>query len=193
MKTHARATAADRRSCRACALGGELREMAVARWELARLELQADLRSAKRLAIAWLAAAVMALTVAAAAGRLPGRCLDGCGQISRGGWLLIFAGGLLVLAVAGGLLAWRRFRRRFVGLQETLEELREDLVWLREKGEGRERMTKGTNDRNPMKLDAFASHSVTSRFVIRILFSTSPPRSPGESSRASGRRALPGR
>jgi hypothetical protein len=32
------------------------------------------------------------------------------------------------------LFARWRFRRRFVGLQETLEELREDLLWLRETG-----------------------------------------------------------
>ena len=59
--------------------------------------------------------------------------LDGCLHIPRYGWLLIFIAALLLAAVAGSLLAWRRFRRRFVGLQETLEELREDLLWLREK------------------------------------------------------------
>ena len=59
--------------------------------------------------------------------------LDGCGGIARGVWLLVFAAGLLAAALAGSLLAWRRFRHRFVGLEETLEELREDLLWLREK------------------------------------------------------------
>ena len=118
------------------ALGGELREMAPQRWELARLELQADLLSAKRLALAWLAAAVMVLTALPILVICLAEALDGCGDITRGGWLLTFGGGLLILAVAGGYLAWRRFRRRFVGLQETLEELREDLVWLQEKGEG---------------------------------------------------------
>ena len=42
--------------------------------------------------------------------------------------------GLLVAAALVAWLAWRRFRRRFVGLEETLEELREDLVWLQEWG-----------------------------------------------------------
>jgi hypothetical protein len=121
------------------ALGEELREMAAVRWELARLELQADLRSAKQLAIAWLAAAVMALTALPLAAVCLADALDGCGQIARGGWLLIFAGGLLILALASGQLAWRRFRRRFLGLQETLEELREDLVWLGEKKQPRNR------------------------------------------------------
>ncbi len=59
--------------------------------------------------------------------------LDGVGHIARAGWLAIFAGGLLIVALAGGYLAWRRFRRRFTGLQETLEEIREDLLWLRNK------------------------------------------------------------
>jgi hypothetical protein len=118
------------------ALGGELRGMASERWELARLELQADLRSFKRLAIAWLAAALMVLTSLPLLAVCLAEAMDGCGQIARGGWLLIFAGGLLLLALGGGYLAWRRFRRRFVGLQETLEELREDLVWLREKKKG---------------------------------------------------------
>ena len=117
------------------ALGGELREMAAERWKLARLELQADLVSAKRLAIAWLAAAVMVLTALPVLVVCLAEALDGCGQITCVGWLLIFAGGLLVLALGIGHLAWRRFRRRFIGLQETLEELREDLVWLREKKE----------------------------------------------------------
>jgi hypothetical protein len=117
------------------ALGDDLREMAAARLELAQLELQSDLLSAKRLATAWLAAAVMAfaalpIAVVSLAGRLDGYC----GIASRD-WLLIFAGVLLLLAIAIGCFAWRRFRRRFVGLQETLEELQEDMLWLREKRE----------------------------------------------------------
>jgi hypothetical protein len=113
-------------------LGGELREMASLRWELAKLELAADYRSAQRLAVAWLAAAVLALTALPLLAVCAADALDGWCDIARGGWLLIFAGGLMALAIAVGALAWRRFRRRFVGLQETLEELREDLVWLRE-------------------------------------------------------------
>ena len=117
------------------AVGGELREMVAARWELARLELESDLRSAKQLAIAWLVALLMVITSLPLAAVCLADALDGCGQIGRGGWLLIFAGGLWIAALAGGVLAWRRFRHRFIGLQETLDELREDLVWLREKGD----------------------------------------------------------
>jgi hypothetical protein len=116
------------------AVVGEIRHMAAARWELARLELEADLRSVKRLAIAGIVAAVMVL----AALPLPAVCLaellDGYGHIARWGWLLIFSAGLLLAAAVVVLFARWRFRRRFVGLQETLEELREDLLWLREAG-----------------------------------------------------------
>ena len=75
------------------ALGDELREMAAARWELARLELAADLRSARRLAICWLAAGVVALAVLPLLAVALADALDGCGQISRGGWLLLLAAG----------------------------------------------------------------------------------------------------
>ena len=50
------------------ALGGELHELAAARWELARLEAADDWRAVKRLAVGWLTAAVAALGGAAAAG-----------------------------------------------------------------------------------------------------------------------------
>ena len=116
------------------AVAGELREMAAARWELARLELEADLRSVKRLAIAGLVAAVMALMALPLLAMCLADVLDGYGNIVRAGWLLIFGVGLLLTAVAVVLFARWRFRRRFVGLQETLEELREDLLWLRETG-----------------------------------------------------------
>jgi hypothetical protein len=116
------------------ALTAELREMAKARWELARLELQADLRSARQLAIAWLVSAVLTLTALPLLAAALAEALEGCAGIHRGVWLLIFAGALLVLALSAGYLAWRRFRRRYTGLRETLEELREDMVWLRESG-----------------------------------------------------------
>ena len=117
-------------------LGGELREMAVARWELARLELQADLRSVVRLAIVWLAALLMVLTALPLFVVSLAQAIDGKADIPSSGWLLIFAGALLLLALGGSYFAWRRFRRRFIGLEETLEELREDMLWLKEKGLG---------------------------------------------------------
>jgi hypothetical protein len=120
------------------ALGGELREMVAARWELAQLELQINLGAARRLAIAWLAAGVLVLTALPLAAVSLAEALDGYFHIARGGWLLMFASGLVLLALAVGYVAWRGFRRQFVGLQETLEELREDLLWLREATVGKD-------------------------------------------------------
>ena len=114
-------------------LGGELREMAAARWELARLELEADRRTLRGLVLAWLIALLMALTALPVLVVCLAEMLAGWQNVPRSVWLLGFGLGLLAIALLGGCLAWRRFRRRVVGLQETLEELREDLVWLREK------------------------------------------------------------
>jgi len=115
-------------------LEADLRQTVTLRWQLARLEVEAAVGQIKRLAIALLTFAVMLLTAlpilaVAAAGSLAD--LGGNG-ISFVDWLLIFGLGLLIGGVAGGWLAWRRFRRRFVGIEQTLEELREDGVWLRQ-------------------------------------------------------------
>jgi uncharacterized membrane protein YqjE len=128
------------------ALVAELREMAAARWELARLELRADIRAVKRLAVVCLVAALMALTALPLLAVCLAELLDGYGNIVRAGWLLIFAAGLLLAAAVAVPFAVCRFRRRFVGLQETLEELREDLLWLREKGEGGRRKAEDGKD-----------------------------------------------
>jgi hypothetical protein len=117
------------------ALRDDLREMVLARWELAQLEIESDVRAAKRLAVVWVAAVLMVLTSLPLVFVLLADVLAGCCGIPRFGWLLMFIAGLLTAAGAGSLLAWRRFRRSFVGLAETLEELREDLLWLREKAE----------------------------------------------------------
>ena len=113
-------------------LSRELREMFRLRWELFRLEAITDLRNSRRLLIAGFVAGVLILTslplVAAALADL----LAGVWNIARWAWLLIFAGALLSTGLLAAYLAWRRFRRRFVGLQETLEELKEDRVWLEE-------------------------------------------------------------
>jgi uncharacterized membrane protein YqjE len=110
-------------------LAADLWQMVDLRWQLARLELEAAFRSVRRLAILWATAAVMASTA------LPLLVL-GVVQLlpeeARVYGLWIFALGLLMAAAVVGWLAWRRFRRRFTGLEETLEELREDLVWLQE-------------------------------------------------------------
>jgi hypothetical protein len=103
-----------------------------AHWELARIEIEADLRKVRHLAIALMIAGVLALAVLPLwVGALAWQ-LRGWAGLGFGAWLVLFGLGLVLSAALGGLLAWRRFRRRYSGLQETLEELREDLVWLGE-------------------------------------------------------------
>jgi uncharacterized membrane protein YqjE len=114
-------------------LGAELREMASARLELARLEVASDLLSAKRLAVAWTVALVMAVTSLPLVAVWVAEVLGEMTRIPRGGWLLGFAACLFLASGIGGYLAWRRFHRNFLGLRETLEELREDVLWLKEK------------------------------------------------------------
>ncbi|HLA85682.1 MAG TPA: phage holin family protein [Thermoguttaceae bacterium] len=114
------------------ALGGDLRESAALRWQLAVLEIRADLRSGRRLAISLTVAAVMGLTALPLLLVAAAHLLDGYYGLSSTGWLVV--GGLVLLCTAPvvALLAWRRFRRRFLGLEQTLEELHEDAAWLRE-------------------------------------------------------------
>jgi hypothetical protein len=115
-------------------LGNDLRESLALRWQLAALEIKADLRSGRRLAVGLAVAIVMALTalpLLLVAGAME---LDGCCGLSTTGWLAIGGGVLLVTAPLFAWLAWRRFRRHVVALQQTLEELHEDAVWLREWG-----------------------------------------------------------
>lgn len=47
-------------------------------------------------------------------------------------WLLILGGPLLALGLVIVYSAWRTFRRDFLALSATRQELREDLLWLRE-------------------------------------------------------------
>jgi hypothetical protein len=111
-------------------LRDELRAAASARWQLASFELGVAFGDLRRLAVA-LAAAVLlglvslpVLVVAAAS------ALEGTWGLGRTAWLLIWFAGLVVAASATAGLGWLRFRRHFVGLEETLEVLREDQAWL---------------------------------------------------------------
>ena len=113
-------------------LAADVRRMAALRWELARRETAADLRAARRLGLAAVVAAVMALAVLPLLAVALACWLDGWLGVPMVAWLLVWAAALLAAATAVGLLAWRRFRREFSGLSGTLEELREDLVWLQD-------------------------------------------------------------
>lgn len=113
-------------------LGADLKQMLGLRWELAKLELQAALGQIKRLAVRLVMVGVMSLTGLPVLTVAAARLLDGWLGMPFSGWLLIVGLGLSIGGVTGGYLSWRSFRRRFVGIQQSIEELREDLVWLKE-------------------------------------------------------------
>lgn len=116
----------------AALLASDLREMFRLRWQLARLELEADAAALKRLVIRASLATVMGLTALPLVGVWAAEMLARWSAIPRTTWLAGFAAVLVLLSLAVGWLAWRRFRREWLALAETLAELREDLVWLDE-------------------------------------------------------------
>jgi len=112
-------------------------EMASLRWQLAELEVHSDLVAAKRfgwLGGAGLVAAIAAVSVLTVAltGHLNARMEASFPWVTLSAGCLMLAGGVLV-----AWWSWRRFRGEFLGLRESLEECREDLVWLREWAEDR--------------------------------------------------------
>jgi MFS family permease len=96
------------------------------------LEFRIAARCVRRLAVALAVAGVMALTALPLLAAWLAEALDGRLGICRGGWLGIFGLALAAGGLAVALLAWWSFRRHFGAMAETLEECREDLVWLRE-------------------------------------------------------------
>jgi len=111
---------------------GDVRAMVVARCELAHLELRAAIAQAKHLAVWLVAAIVMALTALPLLLVALAFYLDRCCNI-RPHVFLFWAG--LVLLVGGGtaaLVAWRRFRRECQWFEATLDEIREDVTWVKE-------------------------------------------------------------
>jgi hypothetical protein len=113
-------------------LRDEAAEMLRLRWELAGLEIRKAADDLKRLAVAWSLAGAMGLVGLSVLAVAAGEALDGLWGIPRLLWLLIFGAGLSAAAGLVAWLAWRHFRRTFTGLEDTLEELREDAVWLGE-------------------------------------------------------------
>jgi uncharacterized membrane protein YqjE len=118
-------------------LAVEIRRMLELRGRLARLELAEARRAVRHLlyllvpAVAMLLAAMPLLAVALA------EQMAGLGGIAKIGWLAILAGALALAGAAVAWWAWRHFRREFKGLEQSLEELREDLAWIQERFSGR--------------------------------------------------------
>jgi uncharacterized membrane protein (DUF485 family) len=114
-------------------LKAEVFEMAMLRWELARREFQIASAAVQRLCAAVAIAGIAAFVSLPVFTVCLAEWLDGRLGVSRIGWLGIFGLGLLVGAIILSSLAIRRFRRVAAGLRESIDELREDLVWIREK------------------------------------------------------------
>jgi hypothetical protein len=122
----------DRLKQEVAGLGDDLRTMAGLRLRLARLEWDAALAQVRRLAIVLAVAGAAAIVALALFAVAAAEVLDGRWELSRAGWLTVFGSGLGIAALAAGTLAWGSFRRNFAGMQETLEELREDGVWIKD-------------------------------------------------------------
>ena len=113
-------------------IGEDLSRMLQLRWQLAHIELRTAARSVGRLALVQATATIMALVAVSVLTVWGADALDEHFPLAWVSWLAAIGLGLLAGAVLLGWLAWRYFRRRFVGLEESVDELREDLVWLRE-------------------------------------------------------------
>lgn len=110
----------------------EVQAMFRARAELLGLELQAARSTATRVIVSVLLG-LFGLVVT-----IPIVVVALAWQIAR--WfdldllvvLWVATGMLLVVSVGLILLAWRRYRRDFHGLEDSIAELREDMLWMQE-------------------------------------------------------------
>jgi uncharacterized membrane protein YqjE len=114
-------------------LKADFAELLRVRWQLGKLEAQTAVHSIRRLAIAAAIAGLLALIALPVLVVALANVLDGALGISFAGWLAIFGCGMLVAALALAWFRYRRFRAEFAGLEQSLEELREDFIWLEER------------------------------------------------------------
>lgn len=122
----------------AARLKSDIAALAQLRWQLARLEATAAARSLRRLAGVLMAAALAAVVTLPLVFVALADVLDGRLGVPRWGWLLAMGLGSLLTAALAAWTRWRRFRQEFVGFEQTIEELHEDVVWLRERFAKRE-------------------------------------------------------
>lgn len=112
-------------------MSDELVQLAKLRLRLAEIELRESAETAKRFGLAALVAAVLLLTSLPVLVVALSAWLDQVMAL-RISWAWILGASFAVGGAAVGWFSWRRFRRDFRVLEQTLEELREDLVWVRE-------------------------------------------------------------
>ena len=113
-------------------LAARLRALAAARADLAALETREVARQVRSLGghlalAAWLLLSTLPVLVVALATWISQWLGISAAACQATGCLLLVSLGLAIVAAS-----WRRFRREFVGWEESLAELKEDLVWLRE-------------------------------------------------------------
>ncbi len=114
---------------------GDLAHLVQLKWDLLVLELAQSRRAATRLSVVVAIAAVCAAAVLPLVATAAAEVLAGKYGLPTWGWQLIAAGVLAVAAALIGLAGWRRFKAEYVGLEESIESLREDLAWLRHLGQ----------------------------------------------------------
>jgi uncharacterized membrane protein YqjE len=111
----------------------ELREMFGLRSQLAQAEIRSDPAATRRLAIVGgfgLIAVLIGLPllVSVVTARIDEALQLGFPWVSVTVAVALLGIGLLV-----GWAAWRRFRFEFLGLRDSLQEIQEDLIWLRDR------------------------------------------------------------
>jgi uncharacterized membrane protein YqjE len=113
-------------------LSAELLEAISLRRQLATIELQNDLRASAWL-LATIVAAVLVLLVGFSILAVSvSLWLDAVYPIEPVSWTGVFGAGFVLFALMTLLFGWKRFQSRFTALEQTREELREDVVWLNE-------------------------------------------------------------
>lgn len=110
----------------------QLRELFVSRYELAELEIRGDIDNSRRLGVVGGSGLVMALAGLPVLVMVLGEALGAATVIDAVWWQLGIGIALLLIGLIILWFSYRKFRRDFAGLRETLEELRDDAAWMKE-------------------------------------------------------------
>ncbi len=120
-------------------MADEAAQLATLRFRLAEIELRESAQTAKRFSIGAGAALVLVLTSLPVLVVALSIWLDNVATLPREvSWAWIFGLALAIGGLAVAWFSWRRFRREFRGLEQSIEELCEDLVWVKEWSSKRE-------------------------------------------------------